>query len=100
MAAYLSIRHKMTNEVYNSSKLIEVDDMLARAMGQEPHSENWFEGWMDWAGFSMALRADKPIADALSVYMKPSQFGEPNPASVAICQWFIDNFENASYHGF
>jgi hypothetical protein len=98
MAAYLSIRHLETGDIYNGSKLIEVDEMLARAMGHEPHPENWFAGWMDWAGFSMAVRGDKPIADALSVYMEPSQFGEPSAELVNVCNWLIANFENASYH--
>ena len=98
MAAYLSIRHKATGEVYNGRKLIEVYEMLSRAMGHEPDPVNWFEGWMNWAGFAIAVRGDMSIQNALIHHMTASDFGEPNETTVAVCEWLIANFENTSYH--
>ena len=98
MAAYLSIRHKETGEVFNGRKLIDVDNMMCAALGVAPDPEKWFMGWMDWAGFAIAVRFDKTIADALSHHMTThEQFGAPAPEVVAVCQWLIDTFENESY---
>lgn len=98
MAAYLSLRHTDSGKVFTGSDLIEVDEMLARALGEQPDPKFWFRGWMNWAGFAMAFRADKPIAEALRHFM---QDGDTEPAAQEareVCDWFIANFENASFH--
>ena len=95
MAAYLSIRHKLTGEVYNGGKLVLVDNMLREALGAEPDPENWFIGWMDWIGFSLAYRFDKSIADTLAEMRDNARENERQ-----VIDFFITNFENASYHGF
>ena len=98
MAAYLSLRHKETGAIFAGADLIKVDEMLCAALGVEPDPVSWHMGWMDWIGFSIAVRSDKSVADALSHHMVPSQFGDPDPDSLAICNWFIASFDGESYH--
>lgn len=98
MAAYLALRHKADGKLYTGAALVQVDEMLARAMGDEPDPEEWYRGWMDCIGFALAFRSDKPVAEALSHLMVDSMFGPPEPDLVTACEWFIANFENDSYH--
>lgn len=93
MAAYLSLRHRQTGETYAHGRLLEVDAMLARAMGSEPHEVEWYHGWMDWVGFALAYRCDKSVAEVLGTMMDNARHDERE-----IIKWFIDNFENSSFH--
>jgi hypothetical protein len=105
MAAYLSLRHKATGEIYTGRDLIKVDDMLCEGIGFEPDPKDWCYGWMNWAGFAMAVRSDRSVAHALAEFMMPDENdchaapNEPDAITLSVCQWFIDNFENSSFHG-
>lgn len=93
MAAYLALVSKADGSTYTGRDLIKVDDMLCAHVGVEPDPECWHMGWMDWVGFSMAV-SGKPVADALSPMLPNMRADERK-----VVQWFIDNFENASFYG-
>lgn len=95
MAAYLSLRHKETGALYTGAALVQVDEMLCAALGVEPDPVSWHAGWMDWIGFSLAYRADKPVAEVLGMISPNARANER-----AILDWFIATFENESFHGF
>jgi hypothetical protein len=94
MAVYLALRHKVTGETYSGGKLVAVDEMLRAALGAEPDPVNWFAHWMDWVGFSIAYRFDKPIADTLAEMRDNARDDERR-----IVDWFIDTFDNVSFSG-
>lgn len=99
MAAYLSLRHKETGVTYTDAGLVQVDEMLCAHLGVEPDPVNWFMGWMDWVGFSIAV-SGKSVSDALAHHMDmDSPLGAPCADTLRLCQWFIDTFENASFSG-
>lgn len=95
MAAYLSLVSKTDGSMYAGRDLIKVDEMLCAHLGIEPDPVDWHMGWMDWIGFSLAYRADKPVAEVLAKMLDNARRDERD-----IIEWFIDTFENASYHGF
>lgn len=95
MAAYLSLRHKETGKLYAGSGLVVVDEMLCEHLGIKPDPEKWHMDWMNWVGFCIAYRADKPITDALAPMRKNARASERR-----LLDWFADTFENESYHGF
>ena len=92
MAAYLSLKHKESGEVYTGRKLIAVDAMLCEAL-DVPITDEWHNNWMDWIGFMLAYRADKSVVDVLTPSRADARDNEQK-----IIDFFINNFENESYH--
>lgn len=94
MAAYLSLKHKTTGEVFTGAKLIDLDAMFAGYMGEPVDASKWCMNWMDTIGF-MAAISSKPLAEALKPLMDSAEDDDQRKG----LQWFIDNFDNHSFMG-
>ncbi len=91
MAAYLKLVRKSDGVVFQGNKLVELDELIAEAMGEKPDPVNWFCGWMDSIGFLLAL--GKSFADLKQSY-------KDSPMGLRISEWLEANFDNQSYYGF
>jgi hypothetical protein len=92
MAAYLSLTRKSDNRPFSGSRLIELDGLLAEALGLTPDPVNWTLGWMNGPG--QFLASGKTFAE-LRIQFAADIARDPD------CGTLIDyleaHFENTSY---
>lgn len=86
MAAYLVLQNKLTEEIFENKKLIDVDNAMCQYLGVSPDPFFWHRGWVDSIGMGLAFGK---TFDEIRGY-----FDEPE--MIKIIDWLDENFVNAS----
>lgn len=89
MAVHLTLKNKLTGEVFENKGLIDVDNAMCKHLGVAPDPFFWHRSWVDSIGMGLAFGK---TFDEIREY-----FSEPE--MLRIIDWLDDNFINASTRG-
>lgn len=88
MAVYFELISKDTGE---ATKFAEIDVALARAFGDAPHEDNWYENWYNVLGIQLAMGNswDELRAHCREWYDDMPERGEK---LTVICDWLEERY--------
>lgn len=74
------------------AKLQEVDDLMAKAHGSEPHPDNWYHNWYNIIGLRLACGSslDQIEAD----FVKNQDF----PELIQVVVWLKANYKTDAFY--
>lgn len=90
MAAYLSLTRLEDQKEFKANDLIELDNLICKAVGDDIHPKKWCRDWMDSIGLSLALGKD---------WLDVRKTWKDCPELMQIIEFLSHRFYNTSYRG-
>lgn len=95
MAVQLQLTRKADGKV---ADLVALDNEICDVLGVEPHPRDFYVGWVDTIGFSLAC--GKTFEEVRSHWCDPNEYGEPTERDLErgrVIDYLETYFDNTSY---